>query len=155
MQRAIAALTLSVFLMAATQPAMAQRQAQISQGMTSGQLAATLSELQGTNAELGAQITELQADNARLNGQVETLEFLLGQSREQVNQMQVDDASLDRLVGQLEAKIDRQENQIEALERRLNQVALRFDEMNALESGPILPQSGLGQTEVPVDTTVI
>lgn len=118
-------------------PAMAQRQAQISQGVTSGQLAATLAELQNSNADLGVQLTELQADNARLNGQVETLEFLLGQSREQVNEMQVDDAALDRLVGELQAKIDRQENQIEALERKLNQVALRFDEMNALESGPI------------------
>lgn len=136
MHRVLATIVLTTFVMAAP-PALAQRQAQISQGVTSGQLATTLAELQNANADLGVQVTELQADNARLNGQVETLEFLLGQSREQVNQMQVDDASLDRLVGELQAKIDRQENQIEALERKLNQVALRFDEMNALESGPI------------------
>lgn len=136
MHRVLATFVIAACLITLS-PALAQRQAQISQGVTSGQLAATLAELQNANADLGVQMTELQADNARLNGQVETLEFLLGQSREQVNEMQVDDAALDRLVGELQAKIDRQENQIEALERKLNQVALRFDEMNALESGPI------------------
>lgn len=139
----------SVTMLTALLPATAQRQAQITQGVTSGQLSASLSDLQSANAELGAQVTELQADNARLNGQVETLEFLLGQSREQVNQMQIDDAALDRLVGQLEAKIDRQENQIETLERRLNQIALRFDEMNALESGPASLPTDLSVLQTP------
>lgn len=153
MHRVLATFAIATSLMAMP-PALAQRQAQISQGVTSGQLAATLADLQNTNADLGVQLTELQADNARLNGQVETLEFLLGQSREQVNQMQVDDAALDRLVSELEAKIDRQENQIEALERKLNQVALRFDEMNALESGPIgspVELSAAGTEAAPLD----
>jgi len=58
---------------------------------------------------------------------------------------------LDRLVGQLEAKIDRQENQIETLERRLNQIALRFDEINALESGPASLQPNTSALTAPTD----
>ncbi len=111
---------------------LAAAQAPISQGRTSGELAVTANQLRADNAALGARITGLEADKAELNGKLETLEFLLSQSRNEINDMQSDDAALARLIDRLEDKIDAQEDTIDALSERLA----------ALESGGVGGPSG-------------
>lgn len=70
-------------------------------------------------AEVGARITDLNATNAELNGKVETLEFLLSQSRDQVNQMQADDAEIAKLISRLESRLAAQDKKISDLEGQL------------------------------------
>lgn len=135
MMRQFLALALVSVSLVAAAPADAQRRgADIQQGMTSADFAATTDDLRSANAELGARLTGLEADRAALNGQVETLEFLLSQSRDQINQMQQDDASLDQLIGRLEDKVDDQTAQIRALEARLS--ALETAGIGAAEMAP-------------------
>ncbi|MEL6859343.1 MAG: tetratricopeptide repeat protein [Pseudomonadota bacterium] len=109
-----------LFALAMTPNADAQRrQADIVQGVTSGELAATVEDLRASNAELRARMTGIESDKARLNGKVETLEFLLSESRDQINRMQSDDAELARLIQALENKVSEQDNAIADLNNRL------------------------------------
>jgi len=79
---------LALFVLGTTQIADAQRQrAQVVQGVTSGELALTIEEMRVSNAELRARMTGIESDKAQLNGKVETLEFLLSQSRDEINRM--------------------------------------------------------------------
>ena len=96
-----------------------RRQADIVQGVTSGELAITIEELRSSNAQLRARMTGIESDKARLNGKVETLEFLLSETRDGINRMQTDDAELARLISQLEARLDAQDETIADLNRRL------------------------------------
>ncbi|MEM7458843.1 MAG: tol-pal system protein YbgF [Pseudomonadota bacterium] len=95
------------------------RQADIVQGVTSGELAATVNELRVSNAELRARMTGIESDKARLNGKLETLEFLLSESRDEINRMQSDDAELERLITRLEGRLSDQEKTIADLNERL------------------------------------
>lgn len=97
----------------------AQRRAEVVQGVTSGELAATVDELRASNAELRARMTGIESDKARLNGKVETLEFLLSESREEINRMQGDDAELERLITRLEGRLTDQEKTIADLNQQL------------------------------------
>ena len=109
-----------IFALAIVPHADAQRrQADIVQGVTSGELAATVEDLRVSNAELRARMTGIESDKARLNGKLETLEFLLSESRDQINRMQGDDAELARLIEALETKISDQDNTIAELNRQL------------------------------------
>ena len=80
----------SIVLMAPADADAQRRQADIVQGVTSGELAATVEEIRASNAELRARMTGIESDKARLNGKVETLEFLLSESRDEINRMQSD-----------------------------------------------------------------
>ena len=111
---------ITVVAMALTPIADAQRkQAEIVQGVTSGELAATIEDMRASNAELRARMTGIESDKARLNGKLETLEFLLSESRDQINRMQSDDAELARLIEALETKVSDQDDTITELNRRL------------------------------------
>ena len=93
----------AAFVFGAMPSAEAQRNnAEIVQGLSSSQLTSTVEELRVSNAELRARMTGLESDRAQLTGKVETLEFLLGQSRDEINRMQTDDAELERLITRLE-----------------------------------------------------
>ena len=96
-----------------------RQQADIVQGVTSGQLAATVEELRVSNARLRARMTGIESDKARLNGKVETLEFLLSETRDGINRMQTDDAELARLISQLETRLSAQAETIAELNRKL------------------------------------
>jgi tol-pal system protein YbgF len=99
----------------------AQRQpAQIVQGATSGELAATVEDLRVSNAQLRARMTGIESDKAQLNGKVETLQFQLSESRSQIDRMQGDDAELQRLITRLEARLSEQEDTIADLNRQIN-----------------------------------
>lgn len=113
-------------------PALAQRQAaEIVRGTTSSDLAATVAELRTSNAELGARLAGVEADRAGLTGQVETLEFLLSQSRDQINDMQADDAEIGRLISRLEDRLSRQEAEISDLKARLDAAEAETTARNA------------------------
>ena len=113
----------------------AQR-ADIVQGVTSGELAATMDELRASNAELRARMTGIESDKARLNGKLETLEFLLSESRDEINRMQSDDAELERLITRLESRISDQEKTIADLNERLT----------ALQPEPAFLSAGSGDS---------
>lgn len=110
----------AAFVFGSTPIADAQRNnPEIVQGLSSSQLTATVEELRVSNAELSARMTGLESDRAQLIGKVETLEFLLGQSRDQINRMQSDDAELQRLITRLEGRLAEQDAAISDLNRRL------------------------------------
>jgi len=90
--------------------------------MTIQDLRAADMDGRAATANVGSQIVDLKAENATLNGKVETLEFLLSQSREQVNQMQADDAELAQLIDRLENRLASQDAKIRALEAKIEQV---------------------------------
>ena len=103
----------------AAAPAEAQRGAPITQGLTSGDAAA----LRQQAASMQVEINDLNADNAELNGKVETLEFLLSQSREQVNAMQEDDRRIASLIESLENRLEAQDAKIAGLEAQMRAAA--------------------------------
>lgn len=95
------------------------------------------SDLDGraATAEVGARITDLNVKNAELNGKVETLEFLLSQSRDQVNQMQADDAEIARLIQRLERQLSAQDAKIRDLEAQLKSVQAAIVSASTEETG--------------------
>jgi len=123
----------ALFVLGSAPLADAQRRAEVVQGVTSGQLALTVEELRVSNAELRARMTGIESDKAQLNGKVETLEFLLSQSRDEINRMQTDDAELERLITRLERRLSDQEKTIADLNR---QVASLQPEPAFLAPGP-------------------
>ncbi len=109
--------------LAVSTPAEAQRRpAPVTQGITSSDMAITADELRSANAQIGARLTGLEADRASLSGKVETLEFLLSQSRDQINEMQDDDAAIDAMIGRLERRLKTQDAQIKTLVARLDAI---------------------------------
>ncbi len=112
----------ALFVLATAPVADAQRRAEVVQGTTSGQLALTVEELRVSNAELRARMTGIESDKAQLNGKVETLEFLLSQSRDEINRMQTDDAELERLITRLERRLEAQEKTIADLNRKVSEL---------------------------------
>ncbi|MEM5515845.1 tol-pal system protein YbgF [Henriciella sp. AS95] len=74
--------------------ASAQQGAPIVRGATSGNLADAVQDVRQQNAQLKLSISRLEDRNAQLNGKIETLEFLLSQSRDEMNRMQNDDAQI-------------------------------------------------------------
>ena len=89
------------------------------QSLSNDQISADIYALRAANAELGAKITDLELDKSALTGKVETLQFLLSQSRDQINDMQGDDAEIGRVMGRLERRLARQTTQIRDLEATL------------------------------------
>lgn len=116
-------LAAAVFMLAAI-PAHAQRAAPITQGSTTGDLASSTARLQTTTADLKLKVDDLQAENARLNGKIETLEFLLSQSRDEINRMQGDDQEIGRQLSNLSQRLDNQNAKIASLEADAAQVVI-------------------------------
>ena len=126
---------LTMFALTFVPPSDAQRrQAEIVQGVTSGELAGTVEELRLSNAQLRARMTGIESDKARLNGKLETLEFLLSESRDEINRMQSDDAELQRLITRLEARLSEQEDTITSLQSELQ--AIRPEPAFLSNTGP-------------------
>lgn len=102
--------------------ATAQGGAPIVQGATSSDLAAQNARLQQQNAELRLQISDLVTDMARQNGKIETLEFLLGQSRDEINRMQGDDAEIANRLREFEQKFTELERRMDTMNERIANV---------------------------------
>jgi len=92
-------------------PALAQ--APISQGRS-----AHTAQLQSNAADLKLKMLDLEADNARLTGEIETLQFLLSQTRDEVNRMQGDDQEIARQLKSLNGRLSAMDRKIKALESR-------------------------------------
>ena len=108
----------------------AQRQgAPIAQGVTSGDLAETVTLLRRANAEAQSQIAELTAENARLTGRVETLEFLLSEQGDEMNRLQVDVMEIGKRFAEYDEKIETLERELQtALEGGGSPYVRRGDE---------------------------
>lgn len=136
----------AAFVIASAAPSLAQR-APITQGATSGDLAVTTSQLRQSVAEMRVQINNLRADNSALSGQVETLEFLLSQSRDEINRMQEDDRQISELISRLEETIQTQEARIAALETRPAVAAPAAPRSFTSEAGAEAPDLAVETTE--------
>jgi tol-pal system protein YbgF len=122
-----------------------RQQAEIVQGVTSGELATTVNEVRASNAELRARMTGIESDKARLTGKVETLEFLLSESRDEINRMQSDDAELARLISRLEDRLSDQQKTIADLSRQLTNMQPEPAFLSSGSSGAISDQSDADQ----------
>ncbi len=131
----------ALFVLGSAPVADAQRRAEVVQGVTSGELALTVEELRVSNAELRARMTGIESDKAQLNGKVETLEFLLSQSRDEINRMQTDDAELERLISRLERRMTDQEKTIADLNRKLEALQPEPAFLSSSATAPIIEDS--------------
>jgi tol-pal system protein YbgF len=102
-----------------TAPAIAQRGAPISQGVTSSDLASQVTQVRQQNADLKVQVNNLLGDIMTLTGRVETMEFALSQARDKNDALQRDNESLSDSLKSLEDRLDAQSRQLAALEARL------------------------------------
>ncbi len=129
-------------------PALAQ--APIRQGVTSQDIAAQNQALQTQNAELRLRISDQEREIAELTGKVETLEFLLGQTRDEVNRMQGDDARIGQVLSEYEQRITQ-------LTRRLDSMSERVANIGTQSEGMTLSNDSSGaagpERNVPADDT--
>ena len=128
-----------------------RQQAEIVQGVTSGELATTVNEVRASNAELRARMTGIESDKARLTGKVETLEFLLSESRDEINRMQSDDAELAQMIARLEDRLSDQQKTITDLSRQLTNMRPEPAFLSSGSSDAISDQSDADQ-DVAEDT---
>ena len=126
-------------------PAHAQRGAPVTQGSTTADLAVSTARLQTTTADLKLKVDDLQAENARLNGKIETLEFLLSQSREEINRMQGDDQEIGRQLDAIRNHLSEQDHKIARLEADAAQIVLSS---SCDTSSQIRPVTDPGSTTV-------
>lgn len=85
------------------------------------ELQARNEQLQVQNADIALKLRELEAENAQLNGRIETLQFQLGQSRDEVTRMQADDQEIGRQLGEFEGLIETLTARLEGMDARLTQ----------------------------------
>lgn len=109
-------------------PALAQSTAPIRQGVTTQDVAQQNQQLQQANAELRVRISDMQSEINELNGQVETLQFLLGQTRDEINRMQGDDREIGRTLSEIQ-------DQFETLDRRITSLNERIANLGTQSAG--------------------
>jgi len=90
-------------------------------GLSVEELKTKNAQLQVQNADIALQMRELAADNAQLNGRIETLQFQLGQSRDDIARMQSDDQEIGRVLEEYDGVIEALKKQVSDLEARLSQ----------------------------------
>ncbi|MCI4643841.1 MAG: tol-pal system protein YbgF [Hyphomonadaceae bacterium] len=100
----------------------AHAQAPIRQGVTSQDVANQTQALLSQNAELRLQIGDMERQIAELRGKVETLEFLLGQTRDEVNRMQGDDARIGEALSQIEQQMTTLSRRLDSMNERVANV---------------------------------
>ena len=106
-------------------PALAQ--APIRQGVTSQDVAAQTQALQSQNAELRLQIGDMERQIAELTGKIETLEFLLGQTRDEINRMQGDDARIGEVLSQFEQQLTTMNRRLDSMNERVANVGTQSE----------------------------
>ena len=120
MKKTLTALVGSALLALSLSPeATAQRtSAPITQGVTSADLAATVDRLRSSNAELQTEIAQMRADKAQMTGRIETLEFLLSETNDELNRLNVDTIEIGRVIEDYDKKIAELEARLAAVESR-------------------------------------
>ena len=134
---------LSIICFAAAPAAEAQT-APVQRGVTSGDLAGQMSDVRVVSSSS----RPLEKEIAESNGKVETLEFLLSQSRDEINRLQEDDSRIGSAIESLNAENERLTERVKRLEDDLDTV------IAMIESGdtPTAQQSS-GEPEGEVDET--
>lgn len=136
-------------------PALAQ--APIRQGVTSQDIAAQNQALQSQNAELRLRIADQEREIAELTGKVETLEFLLGQTRDEVNRMQGDDARIGQVLSEYEQRITQLTRRIDSMTERVANIGTQSEGMVAGDPGQTVTvrnaDGSVSQRNVPADDT--
>lgn len=74
-------------------------------GVSVEELQSRNEQLQVQNADIALQMRELEGQNAQLTGRIETLQFQLGQSRDEMNRLQSDDQEIGRQLTVMADKI--------------------------------------------------
>ena len=111
-------------------------------------------QLQVQNADIALKMRDLEAENSKLNGRIETLQFQLGQSRDEVSRMQSDDQEIGRQLGQYENLIEALTAQVANLDARLTQreqvyrISDAQVQANASEPSSVTPQAAETRTLV-------
>ena len=129
-------------------PAFAQ--APIRQGVTSQDIATQNQALQSQNAELRLRIADQEREIAELTGKVETLEFLLGQTRDEVNRMQGDDARIGEVLSEYEQRITQLTRRLDSMSERVANIGTQSEGMT---SGSDTSGAAGPERSVPADDT--
>lgn len=117
------ALALASFLVFAS-PAIAQRSAPITQGVTSTDLASQVSAARQQTAEVKVQVNGLTGDVMQLTGRVETLEFQLQQAREENELLQRDNEALITEIDELRADQEQQSAMMASMQAYLSSAGI-------------------------------
>ncbi|MEE2920826.1 MAG: tol-pal system protein YbgF [Pseudomonadota bacterium] len=112
------ALVLAGFCLFAS-PAIAQRGAPITQGVTSSDLSQQVAQARQQSAQVQVEVNGLTGDVMQLTGRVETLEFQLQQARETSENLQRDNEALIDEVDTLRARLEGQSGEIASLRSAL------------------------------------
>lgn len=114
------------------------------------ELQARNEQLQVQNADIALKMRDLEAENSQLNGRIETLQFQLGQSRDEMTRMQADDQRIGKILGEFESLIDALNLQVMDLDARLRQreQVYRITEAQLEASGLTSDAAGRGETAV-------
>lgn len=133
-----------VCLMLVGSPALAQRSAPISQGVTSTELASQAAAARQQNAELKVQVNNLIGDIMALTGRVETMEFQLSQARDAKEALQRDNESLADSIGELRDQMAAQGRMLTSLEARLGGAGPSYADPDFDEETAYPGQTGSG-----------
>ncbi len=106
------------------------------------ELRARSETLQVQNADLALQVRDLEAENAQLTGRIETLQFQLGQSRDEISALQADNQDIGRLLTRMTDKIEELEARLADQEHTLDTSHTSGD-ANGNPVGLVLSENGL------------
>lgn len=96
--------------------------APIAQGITTGDIAATVDRLRSANAEALSRIADLEAERAQTIGRIETLEFLLSESNDEINRLNVENVEVGKRLREYEDNFEAMEARIASLEEALQRL---------------------------------
>ena len=139
MNRLISSIAVLAAATLAAPHAIAQQQrAPVTRGVTSTDLAGTVSELRQRNAQMGLDIARLEDEIGSLNGEIETLKFLLSQSRDESARMQEDDKRIGQALSDISSRNDRLERRLAELEEQIGSLSgqVTDDDMTAEAGEP-------------------
>jgi len=117
------ALVLAGFCLMAS-PAVAQRAAPITQGVTSSDLSQQVAQARQQSAQVQVEVNGLTGDVMQLTGRVETLEFQLQQAREQNENLSRDNEALIDEVDDLRTRLENQSADIVSLKSYLSSAGI-------------------------------
>ena len=140
MNRLISSIAVLAAATLAAPHAIAQQQrAPVTRGVTSTDLAGTVSELRQRNAQMGLDIARLEDEIGSLNGEIETLKFLLSQSRDESARMQEDDKRIGQALSDISSRNDRLERRLAELEEQIGSLSgqVTDDDMTAEAGEPV------------------
>ena len=130
-------------------PAASAQKAPVQRGVTSADLAQQVTDMREQVADIRQQNAQLNLENDRLeqeiadaNGKIETLQFLLSQSRDEINRMQQDDS---RIGAAIESIGTENENLAERVKQLESDIDMLIAYIESGEAGTPADQDGEAQ----------